>query len=302
MPRRRTLLIAVALAAVVALVFGGGLLSTMVVRGIAIGGGFDKQLYRPGETATLSFTLNQGRAAYWVTAWAVDVHGQAATPSVRYEDARQVSNPFMGPGVGSEFSWSVTTGALPLGSGIEGPIRATVCITLHDSLTGKHIDPATVGTPCPLEDLKFSMVYATESAAIVSSLVGTLVATLECTADGLTASCAAKVVGGTEPYRFSWYWGEGTPEVAGASASHAYAAAGTYRVTLSVTDSSGQASNDASSVSVSDTPPIVDDPPPVPCVGAGCDVSDVGIPLWLWLVIGIVAIVAFLAVVRRRLF
>jgi PKD repeat protein len=54
---------------------------------------------------------------------------------------------------------------------------------------------------------------------------------------------------------YSWDFGDGTPLGSGAQPSHPYAAAGTYQVTLTVTDSAGATHAVTSPVTVTDPPP-----------------------------------------------
>ncbi len=56
-----------------------------------------------------------------------------------------------------------------------------------------------------------------------------------------TVSFTATVAGGTPPFTYDWDWGDGTAHGSGQYAGHAYAAAGTYNVILTVTNGCGQA-------------------------------------------------------------
>jgi PKD repeat protein len=56
---------------------------------------------------------------------------------------------------------------------------------------------------------------------------------------GQTVTFSGSATGGTAPYTFTWNFGDGT-SATGSSAGHAYAAQGSYIVTLSVTDANGQ--------------------------------------------------------------
>ena len=54
---------------------------------------------------------------------------------------------------------------------------------------------------------------------------------------------------------YAWNFGDGTPDGSGATASHTYAAAGTYTVTLTVTDDDGATTTSSQTVSVTAPPP-----------------------------------------------
>lgn len=56
---------------------------------------------------------------------------------------------------------------------------------------------------------------------------------------------------------YSWSWGDGSPDGSGATASHTYAAAGSYPVTLTVTDDRGEAATTTSNVAVASGAPIL---------------------------------------------
>jgi hypothetical protein len=64
-----------------------------------------------------------------------------------------------------------------------------------------------------------------------------------------------------DPLTYSWDFGDGTPPAAGYSVSHFYAAAGTYTVTLTVSDGSLSRSRTAL---VNVTPPLTPTPTPTP--------------------------------------
>jgi PKD repeat protein len=67
-------------------------------------------------------------------------------------------------------------------------------------------------------------------------------------------SCAVSSTGTTDPHGirgYSWNWGDGTTPSTGASPSaHVYAAAGTYTITLAVTDNWGRTTTVTRSVTV----------------------------------------------------
>jgi PKD repeat protein len=53
---------------------------------------------------------------------------------------------------------------------------------------------------------------------------------------------------------YSWNWGDGTPAGSGVSPTHAYTAAGTYLVSLTVTDNNGASTTTSSNMSPSEAP------------------------------------------------
>ena len=71
---------------------------------------------------------------------------------------------------------------------------------------------------------------------------------------GQTVSFAGSASGGTQPYSYSWTFGDGGT-ASGRSVTHSYQAAGSYNVVLTVTDAPGQTANSAQTVTVSNPPP-----------------------------------------------
>jgi PKD repeat protein len=86
---------------------------------------------------------------------------------------------------------------------------------------------------------------------------------------------------GHTPLRYSWNWGDGTPVSTTASGSHVFPVAGTYTVTLTVSDAWGRAGTPVTrEVTTSPEPagnegPTVTFPQPV-CTGRSCAVSSTG--------------------------
>jgi PKD repeat protein len=66
----------------------------------------------------------------------------------------------------------------------------------------------------------------------------------------------ADVIGGTEPYTYSWDFGdgEGSGESNEQTVSHTFEEAGSYNVGLTVTDSSGQSASDSMEITVEEAP------------------------------------------------
>jgi PKD repeat protein len=88
---------------------------------------------------------------------------------------------------------------------------------------------------------------------------------------------------------YQWIWGDGTPNGSGQTASHTFAAAGTYGVVLWVTDAGG---SDSTAQVVTVTAPPANQPPvavpTVSCQGMTCtfdgtaSTDDVGITAYEW--------------------
>jgi len=144
-------------------------------------------------------------------------------------------------------SWSFGDSATASGSSTiysyQAPGSYTVVLTVADSggQTASSTDTVIVSNPPP------AALTATFSYAPASPLVGRQVM--------FTASAN----GGTIPYSFSWSFGDGSIN-SGSTATHVYSSAGTFNVTLIVTDSGSpqQTANSQQSVTIASQPP----PPP----------------------------------------
>ena len=66
----------------------------------------------------------------------------------------------------------------------------------------------------------------------------------------LTVEFKADVEGGTPPLKYTWTFGDGTPDSNEANPKHTYAKAGTYRADLEVKDSSGDSDSDYLEITV----------------------------------------------------
>ena len=75
---------------------------------------------------------------------------------------------------------------------------------------------------------------------------------LQCSFDGSPSTDDLGIVS------YAWTFGDGT-QASGVTATHAYAAGGTFDVTLTVTDGNGKTGSQTQAVTV--TPPVVDNPP-----------------------------------------
>jgi hypothetical protein len=69
----------------------------------------------------------------------------------------------------------------------------------------------------------------------------------------------APISGGTAPYNFTWYFGDGQ-ETTGANVTHLYLAADNYTVRVTVSDGAGATNSTSFVVKVTTLPP----PPPTP--------------------------------------
>src|SRR5205807_5603439 len=71
---------------------------------------------------------------------------------------------------------------------------------------------------------------------------------------GQAVSFTGSASGGTQPYTYSWTFGDGGIG-SGSSVTHSYQAAGSYNVVLTVIDAAGQTASSTQTVTVSNVPP-----------------------------------------------
>lgn len=89
---------------------------------------------------------------------------------------------------------------------------------------------------------------------------------LSCTANGAGSTDSDGTIAG-----YAWNWGDGSAASSGSSATHHYAAPGTFQVTLTVTDNAGgtgTSSSTAAPAAPADAPPVA--VPAVSCVNLVC--------------------------------
>jgi PKD repeat protein len=71
----------------------------------------------------------------------------------------------------------------------------------------------------------------------------------------------ANVIGGTEPYTYSWDFGDGSEESNEETVEHTFEEAGTYNMSLTVIDSGGQSASDSIEITVEDEEEEEEEPP-----------------------------------------
>jgi PKD repeat protein len=74
---------------------------------------------------------------------------------------------------------------------------------------------------------------------------------LDCNVSGLTVDCVSLSTNVIKRTTYTWSYGDGTGASGKNPAAHTYAAAGSYTITLRVSNGSGKTSTDQTTVSVS---------------------------------------------------
>ena len=144
------------------------------------------------------------------------------------------------------FSWNFGDGTTGTGSTVNHSYSSagtfTVVLTVNDSSsphqTAAFQQTLTVSNPPPPLPLSTSFSYTPNSPEMNSAVTFT-----------------ATVSGGTEPYAFSWNFGDGTSATVN-PASHAYASTGSFTVTITVSDANGAAANHSQVVTVAASPTV----------------------------------------------
>jgi PKD repeat protein len=112
-------------------------------------------------------------------------------------------------------------------------------------------------------------VTATHSVTISAKLAADFTFSPTSPTTGQTVTFTSTVSGGTTPYAYSWTFGDGATSAV-ANPTHAYATAGTFTVTLTVTDSSTPAQSATASHTVTVSGPLTADftsSPSAPIIG-----------------------------------
>ncbi|MET0811922.1 MAG: PKD domain-containing protein, partial [Microbacterium sp.] len=118
-----------------------------------------------------------------------------------------------------------------------GTYNVTLTVTDSTGLTGSVTQPITV-----------SAANANPTASFLTSVTGLTAST--------NASASTDSDGTIDSY--SWNWGDSTAATTGLTSTHRYAAAGTYTVTLTVTDDRGGVATTTRSVTVTHAAPTAD--------------------------------------------
>ncbi|MCI4347418.1 MAG: PKD domain-containing protein, partial [Thermoplasmata archaeon] len=123
------------------------------------------------------------------------------------------------------------------------------------TLSGSHTYSGTGLFTATLTVTSFS---GSVGAALVSVYVNPALAVSGVTptnaTQGTSAAFGATVAGGTGPFAYAWGFGDGSSASTASNPSHTYGSAGTYTVTVKVTDSLGSFVNVTSKVTVASKP------------------------------------------------
>ena len=133
------------------------------------------------------------------------------------------------------------------------------------------IDEAAVWNSTVLTPAQVSTIYfaspASANAAPVAMFAAPSCTGLSCSVDGSASTDSDGTIAS-----YSWNWGDGSAVSTGVTATHKYAAAGPYTVTLTVTDNVGATGTTTQPVTVTNLPPAAAFAAPV-CSGLTCPVD-----------------------------
>lgn len=140
------------------------------------------------------------------------------------------------------FSWSFGDGTPNVGGGIYNPNLYNYTYSVKGSYTVK------------VNATDFTGTIGTASLTITVKPNLKLTVTAPSVTFGTPATLTASATGGTAPYKFSWSFGDGTPNATGTSnpnvQSHNYTAANAYTFKVSVVDGNGNKTSVSSTVKV----------------------------------------------------
>ena len=128
------------------------------------------------------------------------------------------------------------TTTAPSGSLAPRPLPTPVS-QVFDSFELVTVVPTAGEEPPPAEEVPFNV------EIVSTSTEGVAPATLLFEAD---------VQGGTEPYSYSWDFGDGSEEIINGVTTHTFEEAGTYNVVLTITDSAGRTASDSVAITITE--------------------------------------------------
>ncbi len=181
------------------------------------------------------------------------------------------------------------------GSATEGKSGYTYAWTFGDGGTSTSQNPShTYATAAPetvtltVTDALGFTATSSFSLTVNPALVGTLTLNTNSTTTGTTIYLNASKTGGTGPYTYAWNFGDSSSGTL-ALETHSYASAGTYTVSLTITDAMGQHVTKTATVTVSNPPST-----------AFSLTSGTGLYILIAVIVVIAALLAAALVMRRR--
>ena len=178
-------------------------------------------------TYNTSITPNETRTGYFLLTATNETspsRGMTKGYSVFYE----------GPSAATTTAEMTTTA--PSGSLAPRPLPTPVS-QVFDSFELVTVVPTAGEEPPPAEEVPFNV------EIVSTSTEGVAPATLLFEAD---------VQGGTEPYSYSWDFGDGSEEIINGVTTHTFEEAGTYNVVLTITDSAGRTASDSVAITITE--------------------------------------------------
>jgi PKD repeat protein len=246
--------------------------STTTVTGVSVVGTTGLTSTTPGTcTVTLTAPDGPGRTTYTCT------FGTALAPDINGDTEVEITLTFSFPGVTTQVEIGIPSNSLIVGFTVApfAPI-AGQSVSFTSTVAGSpgYTPVAPLTYFWNFGDRKFSNVANPSHAYIlpgtyrvsldvtdangvfgstsVNVVVVPFTVDFTCTKSGLTASCTASTQGGNPPFSFSWSFGgagSGTG-LSGPNPTFTYSAAGTYSITLSGTDNTGNTATVMHSITV----------------------------------------------------